>query len=84
MVARNILKDKLNINVSPADIIKSYRIGKKDSAHENNVRNIHVKLLKQELNNDIIATSRSVNPDKLFFNPEFHHVCSPKSQKILP
>ena len=67
-VVRNILKDNLKLNVSPVDIIKSYRIGKKNSAHANDIRSIHVKLSKQELKNDIIATSRSVKPDKLFFN----------------
>ena len=66
-VVRNILKDKLSINVSPVDIIKSFRIGK-NSPHANIVRNFHVKLSKQQLKNDSIATSRSVKPDQLFFN----------------
>ena len=66
----NILEDKLSINVSPVDIINCNRIGKKNSVHANDVRSIHVKLSKQELKNDIIATSRFVKPDKLFFNPE--------------
>ena len=37
-VVRNILKDKLSINMSPVDIIKSYRIGKKISDHVNDIR----------------------------------------------
>ena len=50
------------------DIIKYYRFGKKNSVQANDVCSIHAKLSKQELKNNIIATFRSVKPDKFFFN----------------
>ena len=67
-VVTNLLRDKLNINVSVDDISVSHRLGRASNSQGPDRRNIIVKFCRRERKSDVLRACRLVKPQGFFAN----------------
>ena len=61
-ISRELIKDKLKINLAPGDISTAHRLGKKPMSQQTDKRNLILKLCRRDLKKDIITACRNIRP----------------------
>ena len=59
----DLLRDKLNLNVSNSDLSTCYRLGKQPITQKPDRRKIIVKLCRRDLKKDILSACKSIKPN---------------------
>ena len=78
-IVRDIIKNKLNVNIAGSDISVARRVGKKPASQLPDKRSIIVKLCRRDLKQDLLTAARSVKPDRFFLNENL----TPKRSTLL-
>ena len=83
-IVKKVIKDKVNINITPGDINCAHRIGKLNRNGGQDKRPIIVKLVRRSLKRDIIVQSRNLQrnvaaADRLYITESL----TPKRRTIL-
>lgn len=66
-VVRELIKDKLKLNIAQSDISTCHRLGRKSVSQRPDKRTIALKLCRRDLKKDIISACRQLRP-KMFVN----------------
>ena len=78
-VCRDLIKEKLRIEIKEADISTAHRIGKKPRSQQPDKRNLIMKLCRRDLKSTILQGCREVKPNDLYI----HESLTPLRSKIV-
>ena len=78
-LACDLLKTKLNLEVSPSNISTGHRLGNRSAAQGEDRRPIILKFCRREVKNDITNSCREVKPQNFYANESL----TPTRSKIL-
>ena len=67
-IVRDLVKEKLNIEISLSDISVAHRLGEKKQSQAPDHRDIIVKFLRRDLKKDLVMASRRVKAVNFFIN----------------
>ena len=78
-LACDLLKTKLNLEVSPSNISTGHRLGNRSAAQGEDRRPIILKFCRREIKNDITSSCRTMKPENFYANENL----TPTRSKIL-
>ena len=67
-ICSQLMKEKLKINLNPADISISHRIGRKPASQAEDRRNIILKLCKRDVKHTLLSACRKTKPRDFYLN----------------
>ena len=67
-LASQLIKDQLNMNLSPHEISVAHRIGRKPTGASEDRRSIIMKLCRRDTKHELLSNQRRVKPNGFFIN----------------